>query len=316
MKGNLKKAIVVVILAALTLAAFSMLLGPSVRADTSEAQVLSYNWYVAPSSTDLAEYSGDLVAVGEVQNVGSNVLGQVVVEGYAYNSTGGLLAANEAPVFLNDLLPGQKAPFYIDFPPEDSITQDQSWVPYVSNVTVIVTYVTDANATQYSGLTSTGTSASNVDGTYTVTGTVQNTGDETTGNVWVVTTFYGASGSVVGLNYTNYLSSSLAPGESVPFTATPTDNTAQLSSEIANYSLLTQSSPTGSPSGSPSPLPSSSSSASPTSSPTGSPVSVQSSGSSGLIYGVIGVVVIVVVAVLALVFLRKRRNLPPPPPSG
>jgi hypothetical protein len=308
MKGNLKKAIVVVILAALTLAAFSMLLGPSVRADTSEAQVLSYNWYVAPSSTDLAEYSGDLVAVGEVQNVGSNVLGQVVVEGYAYNSTGGLLAANEAPVFLNDLLPGQKAPFYIDFPPEDSITQDQSWVPYVSNVTVIVTYVTDANATQYSGLTSTGTSASNVDGTYTVTGTVQNTGDETTGNVWVVTTFYGASGSVVGLNYTNYLSSSLAPGESVPFTATPTDNTAQLLSEITNYTVLIDSEPLTT---SASPAPSPSSTPPPSSSPTGSP---STSTAQLPATTILAVVVVVVVVVATLVLLRKWQKLPLPPP--
>ena len=127
------------------------------------------------------------------------------VSGFAYNSTGAVLDSNGASVFIYDLLPGQKAPFYIDFLPENSITGDQSWVPSVSNVTVEVTHVFDTNATQYSGLTSTVTSASNVDGTFTVTGTVQNTGSETTGNVWVDTTFYNASGTVVGLNYTSYL---------------------------------------------------------------------------------------------------------------
>ena len=146
-----------------------------------------------------------MVAVGEVENVGSNVIGSVFVIGYAYNSTGAILDSNGADAYAYYLLPGQKAPFYIDFIPESSITEDQSWVPSVSNVTVEVAYVIDTNATQYSGLTSTVTSASNVDGTYTVTGTVQNTGDETAGNVWVDTTFYNASGSVVGLNFTTVL---------------------------------------------------------------------------------------------------------------
>ena len=313
MKGNLKKTIGIVILAVLTLAAFSMLLSPSVRADSSEVKILSYSWYVAPSNTVLAMYAGDLVAVGEIENVGSNVIGTAVISGNAYNSTGGILASNDARAYIYALLPGQKAPFYIDFTPEESITQDQSWVPSVSNVTVEATYVSDTSATQYSGLTSTGVSASNVDGAFTVAGTVQNNGSETTGLVWVDTTFYNASGSVVGLNYTNYLdylSGSLAPGGSMPFTATPTDNTVQLSSEITSYSLLIQSEPlTISASPTPSPSPS----ATPTSSPTVSP-SVQSSGSSGFILAIVGAVVIVAVAATALAFLRKRRNLPPPPP--
>ena len=64
-----------------------------------------------------------------------------------------------------------------------------------------------ANQTMYSGLTipTASTSAIDSSGTYTVTGTVENTGDQTTGYVWVVATFYNASGTVVGLNYTDYL---------------------------------------------------------------------------------------------------------------
>ena len=45
---------------------------------------------------------------------------------------------SEATLFAIDLLPGQKAPFYIDFAPENSVTGDQSWVPSVTNVTVLV----------------------------------------------------------------------------------------------------------------------------------------------------------------------------------
>ena len=37
-------------------------------------------------------------------------------------------------------------------------------------------------------------------GTYTVTGTVQNTGEQKTGNVWVLTTFYNASGTTLFRN--------------------------------------------------------------------------------------------------------------------
>ena len=84
----MKKIITAVILAVLILAAFNMLSAPSVKAQTSEAKILSYSWYVAPADTVLAEYIGDLVAVGEVQNVGSNIIGYVVVTGVAYNSTG------------------------------------------------------------------------------------------------------------------------------------------------------------------------------------------------------------------------------------
>ncbi len=312
----MKKIITALILVALILATFSLLPAPSVRADASEVQVLSYSWYVAPVNTVQALYIGDLVAVGEVQNVGSNVIGYLYVEGTASNSTG-IVASAEARAFGINLAPGQKAPFYLDFAPEHSVTQDQSWVNDTTNVTVLVGYINDTNETSYSGLSIVGSTAIDSSGTYTVTGTVQNTGDETTGNVWVVTTFYNASGTVLGLNYTNFLSNSLAPGNSVRFTATPTDNTAQLSSEIANYSVLVQSSPltviatpTPSPSPSPSPTPTATSSTQPTQSP--APVS------SGLIYAVVGAIVVVVVVLAALLLLRKRHKNaqfePPPPP--
>ena len=316
----MKKIITVVIVVALILAAFNILSAPQVKAQTSEAKVLSYSWYVAPADTTQAEYIGDLVAVGEVQNVGSNVLGYVLVNGFAYNSSGAIVDTASAPLFVVDMLPGQKAPFYLDFTPENSVTQDQSWVPSVTNVTVAVSYVNDTTQTMYSGLTiPTGSiSASDSSGTYTVSGNVENTGDQTTGYVWVVATFYNASGTVVALNYTDYLDSStntLASGNSVPFTATPMDNTAQLSSEIANYSLLVQSAPpipTTSPSSTSSPGPSSSPGVS--TQPTKSPTLL----ASGLTYGVAGAIAVVVIVLAALMLLRKRHKNaqfePPPPP--
>jgi hypothetical protein len=304
-----------------------MLLGPKVRADTSEVKVVSYSWYVAPSSSVLSENGGgDLVAVGEIQNVGSNVIGTVSVVGLAYydnstDSTQTRLDSNNAYIYINDLPAGQKAPFYIDFIPENSITNDTSWVSSVNNVTVVVNYAADTNTTIYSGLTIPSSTYDNSSGTFTVTGTVKNIGDQTAAYIWVDTTFYNASGKVVAMNYTNYLSDSFAPGQSLPFTATPTDNTVQLSSEITNYSSVVQyTSLTASPTPTPSPSPT----ATPTSTPTAtaSPPPTQSPAStlSWLTYIAVGAIVIVVVVIAVTVLLLRKRHenaqfdLPPPPP--
>ncbi|MGD0203244.1 MAG: FxLYD domain-containing protein [Candidatus Bathyarchaeia archaeon] len=313
----MKKIITAVILVALIVAAFSMLSAPTVKANTSEAKVLSYSWYVTPDSI-IAEYVGDLVAVGEIQNVGTNVIGYVDVAGAAYNSSNTMVASATGIVYGNNLLPGQKAPFYLDFTPQNSVTQSQSWVPSVTNVTVLVAYVNDTTQTPYSGLSiAAGSTGIDIRGTYTASGTVQNTGDGAVGNVFVVTTFYNASGTVVAMNYSaSYLSTSFSPGESASFTATPTDNTAQLSSEIANYSFLIQSSPlTTSPTPSPPPSATPTSSSTASTQPTKSPAPI----SSVLIYAGAAAVVVVVVVLVALLSLRRRnKNVqfeqPPPPP--
>ena len=286
------------------------------KADSSEAQVLSYSWYVAPSTTTTAQYIGDLIVVGEIKDVGSNPLSRVIVTGTAYNASGGALASSESPVFSTFLLPGQKAPFYLDFIPESSVSQDQSWVPFVTNVTVAVVLVEDSNQTANTGLqipAGSVSAAPDSTGTYSVTGAVQNIGTQASGQVWVVSTFYNASGTVVGLNYTDYLTSSLSPGDIARFTATPIDNAA-ISSSIANYSLLVQylpfiaqATPTATTS---SPTPLSTQSTQPTAS--SAPLS------SGSIYAIVIVVVVILVVLVAIVLFRKRRQSaqfePPPPP--
>ena len=151
--------------------------------------------------------------------------------------------SSEGQAYIYALAPGQKAPFSIDLTPENSITQDQSWVADATNITVQAAYVSDINTTQYSALTATGLTASMIGGAYTVSGSVHNTGSQTTGNVWVETTFYNASGTVLSFNITDYISTELAPGDSATFISTPTDNTPVLSSEITNYSVFIQNSP-------------------------------------------------------------------------
>jgi hypothetical protein len=318
----LKKIITAVILVTLILAAFTTVLSaPRVRAQgqTSEAKVLSYSWYISPPNTVLALEAGDIVAVGEVQNVGSNVIASVTLSGIAYNSTGQIQNTADFPAFGTNLLPGQISPFYLDFAPFTSVTKDDTYVSNVTSVTVSVAVISNTNKTQYSGLATSDVTSSNSSGTFTVSGNVQNTGDETIGNVWLLSTFYNATGWVLGVNETSYLdpSGSLAPGDSVQFVATPVDDPAELiNGEIANYSLLIQSAPfvpsstpTLPPSGTPPP------STSPTASPSKSSAPV----SSGLIYEIAVPVVVVVVVLVALLLLRMRHKnaqlkLPPPPP--
>jgi hypothetical protein len=194
----------------------------------------------------------------------------------------------------------------LDFTPQYSVTQNQSYVDHVGNVKVAVSSVKDTTDTPFSGLAiPTGGVSGYLDaaGTYTVVGTVQNNGHQTAKNVWAVTTFYDTSGKVVALNYT-YLSNALAPGEPVRFTATPIDNTAELSSQIANYSILMKANPIATVA---TPSPTLHSSPTPHSSPTNSQQAAQSAAlPSWLINVVLVAIIIVLVVIIALLLLKKR----------
>jgi hypothetical protein len=323
----LKKIFVTLALVILIISSISLLSFPHVKADTSEAQILSYSWYVSTSSNTFAQYIGDLIVVGEIQNVGTKTLGNVIIGGEAYNSTGNFLSSAEFGVFATNLGPGQKAPFYLEFNPviTDITTFDQNWAYSATNVTVRVINVVDSSQTQYSGLTipSGSVSASAASGTYTLTGTVQNTGDQKTGHVWVVSTFYNSSGTVVGLNYTNYITQSLLPGRSAAFTATPVDNTAQLTSSIASYSILIQSD--SAPTSTPTPTaPITTSTPQSTTSPTSSSQSTATPPIEVtawlIVYlaAIVAAIILVIIAVLLLLSRRHRNaelDLPPPPPE-
>jgi hypothetical protein len=135
-------------------------------------------------------------------------------------------------------MPGQKAPFYIDFFPTTIIVDDLADWADVTNVKVTVGHLVNSDKSMYQGLTvpSEGGYRS---GVYTVVGKVENVGTETIGDVRVITTFYDASGKVVSLNYTEVFSDKIAPGTSKTFTATPIDHYS--GDNIANYDILVQS---------------------------------------------------------------------------
>lgn len=266
------------------------------QSDTAQLQVLSYSRCVAPSNTFLAAEPGDLVVVGEIQNVGSNIVSNATVQGVACGSSGNVLAKALGTVFVFHTLPGRKAPFYIDFTPASGSTGDLSWVSSVTKVAVSVSSVTDTTVAQYPDLAiPVGGAVASLqnNNTYTVVGYVNNNGTETVGDVWVVSTFHISAGTVVALNFTNFLTNSLAPNAKVSFWATPADNTASLSNEIASYTTqvdslsLTSPAHTSTTSTSTKPFP---------------------------LIPVLVAVVPVAVATTAFLFLRKRQKLPLPPP--
>jgi hypothetical protein len=315
----LNKKIAVLLIIVLSMASMYAALVPKAKADSSDIKILSYTWYVSPADS-YTSWRGDFVVVGEIQNIGSQTIDLPYVQAVAYTTDGQLAASAYTTAFVKDILPQQKAPFYIDFTTDSSsggnFSGTLNWIPLFDHVDVSVGYAQDTNDTMYRGLNVAAKTSFTTGDTFTVTGIIQNNGTETTGQVWAVTTFYNATGTAIAANYTNYVTSSLAPAATIPFTATPMDNTATLSSQINSYSVIIQTKePDASASASTSSTPENSQSpntsptATPVSStqPTQSPQNQESSSSSDLLYIVAGAVIAVIVIVAVVFFLRKKR---------
>ena len=323
---RLKKILLALVLFILVTGAFAAVSTPHAKAqETGHATLVSYSWYISQTQ-DPAAWAGDVIAVGEVQNTGTTTLGIISIEGAAYNSTGSALCTATASVYAQSLASG-KAPFYMDFNPEYSGITDtilaSNWASSVTNVTLYVGAQLTTNQTAYSDLTTSNLNHYVASGTYTVTGTITNAGSQTVGDVWAVTTFYDASGTVVAINYTDYLdpSGSLTPGNGVSVTATPADNTAALTSKITNYSMLVESSQYSGPSVTPTPIAQVTPTPTPTSTSSSSTKDHSTQINSLWMYGAVAAAVIIVVALVALMLLRNTRKndqsgapLPPPPP--
>ncbi len=221
---------------ALTLTVFTALVPIQVYGASTDAKILSYSWYQTPTN-DLAAYIGDLIVVGELQNVGTANIYYVYVIGSAYINDVEV-ARYSCQVLGNNLLPGEKAPFYLDFVPESILIDNlKNWAD-VTNVKVTVGYLANTDKSMYQGLTvaSEGGYSSDI---YTVIGKVQNVGTESVDNVRVITTFYNAAGTVVSLNYTDVFQDPIKPGSSKTFTATPVDYYS--GNDIESYTILIQS---------------------------------------------------------------------------
>jgi len=307
-----KRLAVILLIASLAISSCMLFGVPKAKADMSDVKILSYSTYVSPANS-YTSYAGDFIVVGEIQNQGTEVFNLPQITALAYTADGSVVASAGNSAFVKDLLPGQKAPFYIDFTPDSSdpngnFSGSLGWIPILDHVQLSL-WAENTTDAMYRGVVVQGSTSYTVNGVYSATGYIQNIGNNLTGNVWAVTTFYNASGGVVATNYTNFLTHSLAPNASVPFTASPMDNTAALSSEITSYAVIVQnmeyqppasSTPTPTASGA-TPTPIVTASTQPTASP------APQDGSNTLLYAGVGVVVIVV-AIAAMLVIRRRRS--------
>jgi hypothetical protein len=297
----------------LMLLSLSLALVPQVSSQPENINVLSYSWYI--------DANGYLTVVGEVQNVGPNTIESVVLSGTVYTTDGAAQAYSyPTSVYMQYLIPQQKAPFYIEFPPETSITGDFSWLSLgLDRVDFTVNLANATSNYQYPDLT-VASSSGGVDeeGVFWVSGTVKNTGTQTANNIYVIGTFYNASGTVVAVGYTDTLTpNALAPSSTTSFKIGAFDlNQTETPSnlKISSYSLLiyvegpilSGTAPSLPPS---TPIPSEST---PPASATDSPP-IESPGSENpnvlapeAIYAI--VVIIILAVAFSLLMLRKRKH--------
>jgi hypothetical protein len=295
----------------LALVSLGLALVPKVSSQPENIKVLSYSWYV--------DSIGYFIVVGEVQNVGPNTIASVGLSGTVYTKDGAAHASSYTVAFVQYLIPQQKAPFYMEFSPYASDTGDLSWLSLgVDRVDFSVNLAEVTGDYQYPDLTVKSSSGKvDAEGVYWVSGTIQNSGTQTAKNIRVVGTFYNASGTMVGVGYTDPLTpTSLTPSSSASFKVGAFDlNQTVVPSiqKISSYSLLIQaeepilSGSAPSPSVSTTPSPTITPSDNPQSSPEPSDSAPANSLAPKAIYAIVVVIVILGLAG-TLLMLRKRKS--------
>ena len=249
-----------------------------VQAAYSGVTVLSHSSYVSSG--------GHFVVVGEVQNTANHVLGNASLDVIVSAANGSQFLSGITMAYVNDFLPQQKAPFYLDFGKIDFNT-----IPDAINFEFIVSDHPPTNYIQYPDLSLTVSSNGIVSDAYVVSGSISNRGSQTASDIKVVGTYYNVAGIVVAVGSVA-LKEPLGPNHSVNFTVSEFDASTKLSTKISSYSLLVQTSTQQFN------LP-------PSVSPTSSSAT---SDSSWLTYVGFICVVIVGVTFVALIFFMKRKK--------
>jgi hypothetical protein len=300
------KKIPVCIILILTIYCLGLFFVPITQSQVSETQNIkigSHSWYL--------DSLGNLVVVGEVQNIGPDVIDQIILTGTA-STMEGLSSTSYTSVYVAQLLPQQKAPFDIDFqPPQGS----NGWYN-VGEINLKVAVANSTSSYQYPDLKITSSSASvgttgDYNGAYLVKGSIQNTGTQAATNLTVVGTFFNSTGAVVGVGYTNYLEPrTLNPSESLNFQIAAFDlnqSNAPTRLKIASYSLLVQTRGPLLQGAAPLTTPYIGSGDGQTTEPNQSQTGTISLTSS-IIYEAVIVVVIILIVVAAFLFLKRRSK--------
>ena len=264
----------------------------------------NYSWYF--------DNIGGLHVVGEVQNVGPSILNPVVLGGTIYTQDSAQLSSNPCIVYVNYMLPQQKAPFLMDFMQLDMSLLSQG----IEHIEFTVIEAKSNSSHQYPNLAITSSSMStDSTGACWVSGEVQNTGDKTATNVRVIGTFYNDANGVVAVGYSEVLIPNLIhPSSSASFKVGAFDvNMTETTPDrqISSYTLLVQAQGPlleGTPPPSTSHSSSNSSSSSPPSSPD-SPSNEDTSNSAPIDYlRLASIVALVAVAIGIIIVYNKRKT--------
>jgi preprotein translocase subunit SecG len=193
--------------------------------------IVNYSYHI--------DSSGVLVAVGEVQNTGSTIISQIIMSGTAIPTFGDEVVSGDL-VWATNMLPGQKAPFLIEF--KTSSTDNGVWIAGISDVTVKVLQASASTQYQYQDITITEHQASLSSGSYIVSGEVKNTGTETATNVQIVATFFNAEGKPVAVGYSSSMATIAPDGiDTFDLSALGLNQTyASSANKIESYKLLVQ----------------------------------------------------------------------------
>jgi hypothetical protein len=301
---------------------FSLMAIPFSNGQTSNINVSNYTWYI--------DSAGLLDVAGEVENVGTSTVASIFLSAQMTTTTGET-QTTQGRAYVKDMLPNQKAPFYMSF----FLQADQTTgvLPAIASVEVAVAQAPTTTSYIYQDVKVTSQqhsigTTSDDKGVYWVTGTVKNTGSQTAIGVRVLGTFYDPAGNVIaigGYTDTDPLSASLAAGASVNFKfgAYDTNETGVAQNkQIASYAILVQVDTPELQGTAPqiTPAPTISGTVPPSGAPTTNPSATQPSQSSNnnqgnnttsnwLIPAVIVIIVAVAIAVAALT-LKKRSPKP------
>jgi hypothetical protein len=227
MKKTLTCLLILLVASSLTLT-----FAPNVSCQTSNVIILdNYTYY--------EDSLGYLVVIGEVQNVGSTVIANVSLTGTITSDL--VTAQGSCFVWANYLLPGQKAPFYMEFYTESTGT---SWTSVTKSDILLSVYgAPETSQYQYQDVQIVSSQATpTTTGEYWVTAQLQNNGTQTAQNIVVVATFFNSEGNPVGSGYIDPIST-LAAGATTTIKVPCWDlnqTVVDSTHKITAYSLLVQ----------------------------------------------------------------------------
>ncbi len=184
------------------------------------------------------------------KNVGPNNIEYIALRGFLNSTDGEDQAWSTSVPYSSEILPQQKVPFVMYFFTDTSISEDFNWISgNLNNVEFEVIISNETDNYQYPDLEIINDSPHiDSNGIYTITGRVQNTGNQAAGKLWVVGTFYNSTGSVIATGFSDYLTpDSLQAGQTTSFTLNTVDAIPELENEmrslayeITDYALLIQ----------------------------------------------------------------------------